>query len=115
MQVCLHSAATAIFVQKQTHMKNKIPTLSVLILMATKPILPDTLYSQTIERIDYQLAGKITIFDPKADMTGYRDPGEDVFELSLDDGAQFTGHVCADISFGFVLTKKSTGNTLRIR
>ena len=115
MQVCLHSAATAIFVQKQTHMKNKIPTLSVLILMATKPILPDTLYGQTIERIDYQLAGKITIFDPKAEMTGYRDPGEGVFELSLDDVAQFTGHVCADISFGFVLTKKSTGNTLRIR
>ncbi len=55
----------------------------------------------------YTQAGLIKIRDPKAAMVGYRKPGEDVFEISLDDVGKYMGHVCAGVSSGFLLTKEA--------
>ncbi len=55
----------------------------------------------------YQKAGIIKIRDPKSVMVGYRKPGNDIFEISLDDVGKYTGHVCAGVTSGFLLTKKA--------
>lgn len=55
----------------------------------------------------YQKAGTIKVRDPKAVITGYRQAGEEIFEISLDDIGKYTGHVCAGISSGFLLTKQA--------
>jgi len=55
----------------------------------------------------YQKAGIIKIRDPKSVMVGYRKQGNDIFEISLDDVGKYTGHVCAGVSSGFLLTKQA--------
>ncbi len=55
----------------------------------------------------YQKAGIIKVKDTKAVMVGYRQPGDDIFEISLDDIGKFTGHVCAGISSGYLMTKQA--------
>lgn len=55
----------------------------------------------------YQKAGIINVRDPKAVMVGYRHPGDNVFEISLDDVGKYTGHICAGVSSAFLLTKKA--------
>ncbi len=61
----------------------------------------------TAETSIYQQAGIIRIHDPKATMVGYRAPGDDIFDISLDDVGKYTGHVCAGITSGYMLTKKA--------
>lgn len=55
----------------------------------------------------YKKAGIIKVKDPKAVMVGYRNPGDDIFEISLDDVGKYTGHVCAGIVSGYFLTKNA--------
>jgi len=55
----------------------------------------------------YQQAGIIKVKDPKAVTVGYRQPGDAIFEISLDDVGKYTGHVCAGISTGYILTKQA--------
>jgi len=55
----------------------------------------------------YQKAGVVKVKDPKAVMVGYRKPGDDIFEISLDDVGKYTGHVCAGVSSGFLLVKNA--------
>jgi hypothetical protein len=67
----------------------------------------DTELQTSTEKSIYDKAGIIEIHDPKAVMVGYRKPGDDVFEISLDDIGKYTGHICAGISSGFVLTAQA--------
>ncbi len=55
----------------------------------------------------YEKAGVIKVKDPKAVMVGYRNPEDEVFEISLDDIGKYTGNVCAGIASGFLLTKQA--------
>jgi hypothetical protein len=55
----------------------------------------------------YEKAGIIKLRDPKAVMFGYRQPGDDVFEFTLNDVGKYAGHVCAGISSAFLLTKQA--------
>ncbi len=55
----------------------------------------------------YKAAGAIKVHDPKAVMVGYRHQGDDIFEISLDDVGKYTGHVCAGVASGFLLTKQA--------
>ncbi len=55
----------------------------------------------------YQKAGIIKVRDPKAVLVGYRQPGNDIFEISLDDVGKYTGHVCPGVTSGFLLTKQA--------
>jgi len=59
------------------------------------------------ELTTYQQAGVINIKDPMASMVGYRQPGSDFFEISLDDVGKYSGHVCAGIASGFMMTKQA--------
>lgn len=55
----------------------------------------------------YQKAGIIKLKEPKALTDGYRQPDNDIFEISLDDVGKYTGHICAGITSGFLLTKQA--------
>jgi len=55
----------------------------------------------------YQKAGVIKVRDPKAVMFGYRQPGDDIFEFTIDDVGKFTSHVCAGVISAFLLTQQS--------
>ncbi len=55
----------------------------------------------------YDKAGTIKLHDPKSVMVGYRKFNDDIFEISLDDVGKYTGHVCAGVSSGYLLTKKA--------
>lgn len=66
----------------------------------------NTIHSQE-ENTIYQQAGIIKLKDPKAVTVGYRQPGDAIFEISLDDVGKYTGHVCAGISTGYILTKQA--------
>ena len=54
-----------------------------------------------------QQVSPIKVKDPMASMVGYKNPGEDYFELSLNDVGKYTGHVCAGVASGYVLTQKA--------
>ncbi|MEA3505416.1 MAG: FmdE family protein [Bacteroidota bacterium] len=55
----------------------------------------------------YQQAGVINIKDPMASMVGYRKPSEDLFKISLDDVGKYSGHMCAGIASGFLMSKQA--------
>ncbi|UZJ40354.1 MULTISPECIES: FmdE family protein [unclassified Prosthecochloris] len=63
--------------------------------------------SKTSRQSVYQKAGTISVIDPKAVIVGYRNPEDAVFTLSLDDVGKYTGHVCAGVASGFLLTAKA--------
>jgi formylmethanofuran dehydrogenase subunit E len=71
----------------------------------------DTLQKTSANQPDnvtiYEKAGIIKLRDPKAVMFGYRQPGDDVFEFTLNDVGKYAGHVCAGISSAFLLTKQA--------
>jgi hypothetical protein len=54
-----------------------------------------------------QQAPTIKVKDPIASMVGYKNFGEDYFELSLEDVGKYTGHVCGGVASGYVLTHKA--------
>jgi len=79
-----------------------------------------TSLNQTDNSTVYEKAGVIRLRDPKAVMVGYRQPGDDIFEFTLDDVGKYTGHVCAGISSAFLLTRQAleklyTGDELPVR
>ena len=55
----------------------------------------------------YDKAGIIRVKDPMASLVGYKKSGEDFFDISLDDVGKYSGHVCAGIASGFLLTKQT--------
>ncbi len=55
----------------------------------------------------YDKAGTIKLHDPKSVMTGYRKSNDDIFEISLDDIGKYTGHVCAGVASGYLLTQRA--------
>ena len=55
----------------------------------------------------YDKAGIIKVKDPMASLVGYRKSGDDFFDISLDDVGKYSGHVCAGIASGFLLTKQA--------
>ncbi len=55
----------------------------------------------------YDKAGIIKVKDPMASLVGYRKSGEDFFNISLDDVGKYSGHVCAGIASGFLLSKQA--------
>lgn len=55
----------------------------------------------------YDKAGIIKVKDPMASLVGYRKSSEDIFYISLDDVGKYSGHVCAGIASGFLLTKQA--------
>ncbi len=55
----------------------------------------------------YQNAGVIKVIDKESSKVGYRDYGDEIFDLTLKDVGKYTGHVCVGVSSGFVLTKKA--------
>ncbi len=54
-----------------------------------------------------QQVNSIKLKDPKASMVGYKNPGEDYFEISLDDVGKYTGHVCMGVASGYILTQQA--------
>jgi len=86
-------------------MKNKPIAIALLALL----MLPSSAKAESSNknRSVYEQAGIIRIHDPKSVMVGYRNPGQDVFELSLDDIGKYTGHVCAGVASGYLLTAQA--------
>jgi len=85
-------------------MRTKILTISLIVLF----LLSGNTYSQNKQQKSiYAQAGTIKLKDPKAVMVGYRQPGDDIFEISLDDVGKYTGHVCAGIASAYLLTKQA--------
>jgi len=86
-------------------MNTKIITISLVVLF----LLSGNTYSQNKQeqKSVYEQAGTIELKDPKAVMVGYRQPGNDIFEISLDDVGKYTGHVCAGISSAYILTQQA--------
>lgn len=83
--------------------------ISKLVILGLLVILTKNLIAQTnnLEDNIYLKAGIIKIKDPKAVMVGYRTPDNDIFEINLDDVGKYTGHVCAEVASGYLLTKKA--------
>lgn len=67
----------------------------------------DNVKAETMKESIYDKAGVIKLHDPKSVMVGYRKAGEDIFEISLNDVGKYTGHVCAGVSSGYLLTKQA--------
>ena len=86
-------------------MNTKIITISLIVLF----LLAGNTYSQNKQQQKsiYEQAGTIKLKDPKAVMVGYRQPSDDIFEISLDDVGKYTGHVCAGISSAYILTQQA--------
>ena len=85
-------------------MSAKIITINLIVLF----LLSGNTYSQNKQQKSvYEMARTIKLKDPKAVMVGYRQPGDDIFEISLDDVGKYTGHVCAGIASAYLLTKQA--------
>jgi len=82
-------------------------TKNIILSLIALFLLSGNLYSQNKNQSVYEQAGTIKLHDPKAVMVGYRQPGDDIFEISLDDVGKYTGHVCAGVSSAFILTKQA--------
>lgn len=78
-----------------------------LLLLLTIVMFPFHAYSEDVNDSVYSKAGTIDVLDPKSVMVGSRQPGDALFELSLDDLEKYTGHVCAGVASGFLLTKQA--------
>lgn len=93
-------------------MKIKILSLivaTILFASCGKSVQQKTVNQDTLNNTQtiYQKAGVIKLNEPKAVIVGYRQPGDDIFEISLDDVAKYTGHVCAGVASEFLLTKQA--------
>jgi hypothetical protein len=86
-------------------MNIRIISISLIMLF----LLSGNAYSQNKQQQKsvYEQAGTIKLKDPKAVMVGYRQPSDDIFEISLDDVGKYTGHVCAGISSAYILTQQA--------
>lgn len=79
------------------------PSISFIIIVQI--LFSGVIFGQNIEQSNtvFNQAEAIQLRDPKASMTGYREPGNDVFFISLDDIGKYTGHVCAGIASAYLL------------
>ncbi len=78
-----------------------------LLLIMNMILGTGTLQSQSIDRVDYELAGRIELQEPLAQLTGYGDPLGSILSFGLNDVGLYAGHICVGISSGFLLTKQA--------
>jgi hypothetical protein len=94
-----------------TWSKSITTLLVAMFLMACSDKAPETVGKTEKPSTDstsvIQKVHVIKVKDPKASMVGYKKPGEDYFEISLDDVGKYTGHVCGGVASGYILTQKA--------
>ena len=83
--------------------KQRLVTVMVIALLA----IATTVYSQTNNPWPefYDQAPVIQIIDPMAKLVGSMPEGKNMLTIKLTDVALYSGHVCAGIASGYMLTK----------